>query len=377
MRSILGGARQRGSTLLAALSVVQVLACLLPIPTESLWPVRMVAREIAPWFLVVNLLGIVLTIHGSRARRALFGIGFIVAAWPIAQIRSVDADITAQWRHAGFREAIRVAGPIDAIVESFRGLAVSEVQPEALSPAIHLYRSPDHPRGERLPTIVDIHGGSWQVGGVREDAVFSQRMAAKGYAVFALDYRKAPKFTFPAQWDDVRYAIAWVRDNAARLGGDPDRIALIGRSAGGQLAMLAACERTATPVRSVVSFYGPADLAALYEDPPSPDPLHVRAKLEAYLGGTPEALPDVYRSASPASCVRAALPPTLLIQGGSDNVVQARLTRAVHSRLLAADSRSLLLEIPWADHSFDFVYFGPSNAVAQSALESFLRETLR
>lgn len=75
--------------------------------------------------------------------------------------------------------------------------------------------------------------------------------------------------------------------------------------------------------------------------------------------------------------IRANMPPTLHIQGGRDNVVTPRFTRDVHAVLLANLSRSLLLELPWADHSFDFVYFGPSNVVAQAVLEAFLGELLR
>ena len=363
--------------LLALLSSLEVLGSLLPISSETLWPVRMVAREISPWFVAMNLLGVVLAIRGLRAVLPLFVIGLAVAVWPIVQMSLVRADIMEQWRQQGFARPLVVPGAIDVLAQSVRVLTVAAIEPEVLSPTMHLYRSHEHGRDRLLPTIVDIHGGSWQVGGVLEDARFSRRMAAKGYAVFAIDYRKAPAYIFPAQRDDVRAAVAWIHGNASRLGADPERIALVGRSAGGHLAMLAAYQGVGTPIRAVVNIYGPADLVALHSVPPSPDPLHVQSKVEAFLGGSPAAVPDVYREASPVNHIRANMPPTLHIQGGRDNVVTPRFTRDVHAVLLANRSRSLLLELPWADHSFDFVYFGPSNVVAQAVLEAFLAELLR
>ena len=124
--------------------------------------------------------------------------------------------------------------------------------------------------------------------------MFSQRMAAKGYAVFAIDYRKAPTYRFPSQRDDVREAIAWIRDNAVRLGGDPERMALVGRSAGGHLAMLAAYTGDAGPIQSVVNFYGPGNLTALYEHPPAPDLLPRAKQAGSLLGAAPGALPSLY-----------------------------------------------------------------------------------
>ena len=364
------------TAVLLGLSALATLSCLIPIPTESLWPIRMVAREVSPWFVAINLLGVAATVGRRRAAVAVFAAGLAVATWPLFQLSRTRAEIMRQWPQQGFVSRLHVPGTIEVLTQSALGLTVPTLEPRVLSSAIHLYR-PTRRDDEPLPTIIDIHGGSWQVGGVRDDESFSRIMAAKGFAVFALDYRKAPAFKFPAQRDDVMKAIVWVRDNALRLGADPERVALVGRSAGGHLAMLAAYARSSVHVRSVISFYGPADLRALYAEPPSPDPLHVRTKLEEFLGGTPDSVPQVYREASPVSLVGPNLPPTLHIQGGGDNVVPVRLTRALHAALLAAGSRSLLLEIPWADHSFNMVHFGPSNVVAQSVIDAFLADTLR
>ncbi len=133
--------------------------------------------------------------------------------------------------------------------------------------------------------------------------------------------------------------------------------------------MLAAYTNTSFPIRAVINLYGPGDLTGLYNEPPTPDPLQVAAKLRDLFGGkpTPEASPIAY--------LHSDIPPTLHIQGASDRIVQARLTRDLHARALAIGARSELLELPWSDHSFDFVYFGPGNIVALDAIERFLHHT--
>ena len=108
------------------------------------------------------------------------------------------------------------------------------------------------------------------------------------------------------------------------LGADPARMVLIGRSAGAQLALVAAYQAGAPAVAGVVSFYGPVFLADGWREPPRPDPLDVRAVLETYLGGTPDQVPDRYAAASPVTYVSPQSPPTLLVYGRRDHIVRSR-----------------------------------------------------
>ena len=124
---------------------------------------------------------------------------------------------------------------------------------------------------------------------------------------------------------------------------------LLGRSAGAQLAMVAAYELGAPPsspvipIRAVVSYYGPVDLADGYRNPPRPDPLDVRSIEAAFLGGTPDQVADRYREASPIIYVSGQLPPSLLIYGGRDHVVLPRFGAMLEARLRAAGATSVLL----------------------------------
>ena len=75
--------------------------------------------------------------------------------------------------------------------------------------------------------------------------------------------------------------------------------------------------------------------------------------------------------------VKGKLPPTLQIQGQQDHIVTPVLARTMHQRLVTNGTRSILLELPWSEHSFDFVYFGPGNTLALTLTQSFLAETMR
>lgn len=278
----------------------------------------------------------------------------------------------------------RTMRPVPIVpADLFRGLADSDAlvshgirvaEPDGEGLALTVYR----PTGDgRFPAIVQIYGGAWQRGAPEDQSEIGRYLAARGYVVFAIDYRHAPRWTWPAQIADVRSALGWIRDHARDYQADVTRLALVGRSAGAQLALIAAYEPNAPRIRGVVSYYGPVDLADGYRNPPNPDPLGIRAIEEALLGGTPDSVPGRFRDASPITYVTRRLPPTLLVYGGRDHVVEARFGRLLHERLLAVGSVSALLEIPWAEHGFDAVPAGPSAQISLYYTERFLAWALR
>ncbi len=235
-------------------------------------------------------------------------------------------------------------------------------------------------RPERAGTyasVVQIYGGAWQRGAPGNDSAPAAYLASHGYVVFAIDYRHAPRWRWPAQLADVRAALRWIEVHGPEYGADPERIALIGRSSGAQLALVGAYAPGAPPVRAVVSYYGPVDLVEGYRHPPSPDPLHVRGIEEAFLGGTPDEVPELYREASPITYAAHPLPPTLLVYATRDNVVEARFGALLDERLRATGTTSVLLEIPWSEHGFDAVTGGPGAQLALYYTERFLAWSLR
>jgi len=222
------------------------------------------------------------------------------------------------------------------------------------------------------PSIIAIYGGGWQSGEPEHNARFHAYMAHQGYTVVAIDYRHAPHYRFPTQLQDVQTALQWVSQNAADYEIDTTRIALLGWSAGAHLALLAAYQTDVIPLRAVVSYYGPTNLTAGYQDPPIPDPIDTRAILEAFLGGSATQLPRQYELASPLHYVKLGLPPSLLIYGSRDHLVKPVFGQQLYDLLRDTENTAVLISLPWAEHSFDVVFRGLGNQIALYYTERFL-----
>ena len=240
--------------------------------------------------------------------------------------------------------------------------------------------------------IVIIHGGGWTVGDKRGELPMSAipGFLALGYAVASVNYRLAPDAVFPAQLLDVKAAIRYLRASAPAFGLDPNRIAVVGESAGGHLAaLLATTEGIAefddpalghsdmsSAVQAVVDFYGPADLTtsdaqrALNPPCPSePDPA-----IAALLGASPTEAPELAAAASPTSYLRAGqdLPPFLIAHGDADCVVPYQQSVELHDAIEAvAPGRSQLTIVPGSGHYLDFDF-----TAVQEGFTAFLEDTI-
>jgi acetyl esterase/lipase len=378
----------------------------IPAPIDPLLILGVGAPEISPWLIIFNFipLGIAtfqvlisakLGLYYSLWQRLTLGIslvGLILSCLPLLQLPATQQKMAAAMVEglgadylANIPNEVRqnMRGHPFVFADALRGINTGEVRytpniqfatPDGVALSMDVYRPP---KVGNYPAIVILYGGAWQYGNPKANADFSRYMAARGYTIFAIDYRHAPRYRFPAQLEDVRAALNFIRQSAAKYEAQADRMAILGRSAGGHLAMLAAYEPDALPIRAVVSYYGPFNLTEGYKDPPNPDPLNVRALLSAFLGGTPEQLPETYIKASPASYVRQSLPPTLLIHGSRDHIVEVRFARDMYKRLRAVGNNGVLLEIPWAEHAFDAIFNGPSNQLALYYTERFLAWALK
>jgi acetyl esterase/lipase len=219
---------------------------------------------------------------------------------------------------------------------------------------------------------VVVHGGSWQGGDSTQLTALNRYLAARGYVVAAINYRLLPDHPFPAAHDDLRAAIDYLKRNASALGLDPQRIVLLGRSAGGQLALLVAYTAGDSAIRGAIGIYPAIDLAYAYDHPSDPRLLDGRAVVSAYLGGTPDQVPAAYAAASPTSFAGPHSPPTLLIHGGRDELVSPTQSRRLAALLAQASRPHLLLELPWATHGCDAHFSGPAGQVSTYAIERFL-----
>lgn len=371
---------------------------IVPAPNMTLLPLAVGAPEISPWLLILNAIALLLSRVGDRRNRLnrLALIASIIALFlsliPLVQLPFADRQMAATMRDtlgANYLEQIpnklqiKLRSQPFSFTDAFTGIHLDEVRyttgiefanPNGVPLKMDVYRPPQI---GKYPAIIVIYGGSWQRGDPRQNADFSRYMAAQGYTVFAIAYRHAPRYRFPAQLQDVQSAIAFIRQHANEYEADRDRIALLGRSAGAHLAMLAAYQPDAPPIRAVVSYYGPVDLVKGYADPPRPDPIDVRNVLQKFLGGRPDEFPELYRQASPINYATRQVPPTLLIYGRSDRIVKVKFGENLYKKLRVSGNTAILLEIPWAEHAFDAIFQGTSNQLALYYTERFLAWALR
>ncbi len=204
-----------------------------------------------------------------------------------------------------------------------------------------LYRPPA-PNGAG---VLLVHGGGFVAGDRAQLRGYGIALGRLGYTSLACEYRLAGEALWPAQIDDVHAALAYLHDRARELGVDPAKIAVMGNSAGGQLALLAAGLRV-QPVAAAVALYAATDFLG-----PG-----ARAK------GAPEAMaflvgPDTsearIRAISPITYVDAAFPPTLLMTGNRDEEVDWRDSLAMYLRLAESNARCELHVFDGAPHAFD------------------------
>jgi acetyl esterase/lipase len=178
------------------------------------------------------------------------------------------------------------------------------------------------------PGLIFVHGGSWSRGDRKVYGYYCQHFAEKGYVAATIEYRLSGEAPFPAAIQDVKCAIRWMRANAAKLGVDPNKIGLAGGSAGGHLVLLAAYANSDDPelegtggnpgvssrVQAVIDLYGPVELKA--------SKLSRRSPVLKFMGGksTDEA-PQLYAKASPFNHLSKDAPPTLILHGTVDELV--------------------------------------------------------
>lgn len=222
------------------------------------------------------------------------------------------------------------------------------------------------------PCVIVIHGGGWDGGDRGQLPALNHQLAHLGYAVAAISYRLAPHHPWPAQRDDVRDALAFLRDHAAELGLDPTRLVLLGRSAGGQIAEAAACTWRDPAIRGVIAFYAPADLAFAYQHGREDDVLRSPHLIRQLLGGPPAERPEACASASAWSQIDRDSPPMLLIHGRLDTLVWHRQSERLAAKLAAAGVPHVFLSLPWATHAFDYAPSSPGAQLTLFAVARFL-----
>lgn len=223
------------------------------------------------------------------------------------------------------------------------------------------------------PCIIVIHGGSWAGGDSRQLSELSSELAKEGYHVASINYRLAPACHYPAPVQDVKTALSYLCAQAALLSVDTAAFTLLGRSAGGQIALSAAYTLNDERVNGVISFYGPTDMAWGYQNPTNPLVVNSRKVQEDYLGGTLGEVPEQYRQSSATETVSGHTPPTLLFYAENDPLVSPLHGPRLTKRLDEKGIKYFALYLPWATHGFDYTVNGPAGQLSSWAVKKFLK----
>ncbi|MDA0915599.1 MAG: alpha/beta hydrolase [Proteobacteria bacterium] len=243
-----------------------------------------------------------------------------------------------------WRNGPAVLDAVDRITGGARGAVLAERV--SYGPNDKQYISVYTPKdlvAEPLPVIVFVHGGSWNKGDPENYSFIGRAFAPEGFVVVLVAYRLHPEAVYPAMIEDTAAAIAWTQANITKHGGDPSRIVISGHSAGAYNVAMTALEArwlteaggSAEQIAGVVGLAGPYDFYPFDSD-----------STRASFGHVPQG-----EVTQPVTHVRDDAPPTLLVHGEADMLVEPRNSRELAKRLESAGSKVETLYLKDADHN--------------------------
>jgi len=240
---------------------------------------------------------------------------------------------------------------------------------------LDLYLPKNRKTGEKSPAILLIHGGGWKEGDKRQprEIEFGTTLAENGYVAASINYALRSAGKFPLNLQDCKNGIRYLRAHAGELGIDPTRIAVMGGSAGGHLALLVAYTGdnpdlaptepypgVSDKVSCVVDFYGITDIGTRKKTDPNGNPTELRgveSEVQAIFGSKAED----WKKASPVTYVKRDIPPTLILHGKKDTTVDFDQSQELADALKKTGATYEIIRLPSAPHSFSFQYAIPKS----------------
>jgi len=240
---------------------------------------------------------------------------------------------------------------------------------------LDLYMPKNRRPGEKSPAVLLIHGGGWKEGDKRQprEIEFGTTLAENGIVAASINYALRSAGKFPINLQDCKNGVRYLRAHDDELGIDPNRIAVMGGSAGGHLALMVAYTAddpalapdepypvVSDKVSCVVDFYGITDIATRKKTDPNgkpTEPRGVESEVQAIFGSNPE----YWKKASPVGYIRKDLPPTLILHGRRDTTVDYDQSQELADALKKARATHEIIWLADAPHSFSFQYAVPKS----------------
>lgn len=359
------------------------LLVLLPAPQYHFWKLTIGVTELGLFFAFITFL-IYTLIFLQTGFDTFFSIitifSTILYLLPTFHAKSLASDLKYQLKSA-FGEAQYVDYEAFELNKSFYNKNYSYVITDSIvyksasdiSLSFDYYYYSTNIQHKKRPCIISVHGGAWSSGDNKMFVDFDKHLADLGYVVIDITYRLAPKHLFPAPVDDVFDVYKYIVENAEKLNVDTANIFLLGRSAGGQIATLAAEKLGKDKIKGIISIYTPHDMVWGYSLPGNPLIMDSRKVLEDYLGGTYEEAKANFHAASTVENANENMPPILMIHGKRDEMVAYEHNLHLIEKLKQLRVPYYLLSFPYATHGCDYFLNGPSGQLSCYAIDYFCK----
>lgn len=360
-------------SLIVLLSVIWII---FPAPSYYVWLYSVVVSEWSLWFGGLALfaifsasVGYIFYKNGTILSVSIIigGIGFLISLYPFFSSISAARENGVSLSFGQYFSAV-FGNKSDA--NPFQ----TRVYERDFKVDIYLPKDKNLRQGASL---IVVHGGSWS-GGERNDfPQWNQWFSDNGFAVFDIDYTLVQP-NYDAAVGDVKSAVRWIKNHAAEFEISPDKIVLLGRSAGGHLALISAYSAdNEEKVCAVISIYAPTNLTWAFDNPANTFVIDGKKTLSNFLGGSPHESDELrkrYLSASPTENINAQTPPTLLFHGGKDQLVRLENMYFVTEKLNASNVTNHTVYIPYGQHGFDYNSNGWGSQITKSVMLKFLAE---
>ena len=256
-------------------------------------------------------------------------------------------------------------------VTVYRDLIYGQVGERKLP--LDLYLPPD--TSAPVPVVIWVHGGGWR-NGAKGNGGRARNMTTRGFAVVDVEYRLSGEALFPAQIEDCKTAVRWVRANAKKYNLDSDRIGAWGSSAGGHLVALMGLTHDekafetlehgqySSRVQAVCNWYGPTDFLRMNDFEGRIDHDSADSPESRLIGGPIQENEEKVAAANPITYVSKNDPPMLIVHGEKDRAVPYNQSELLYAAMKKAGLDVALYKVVNADHGF-------RNATRDSAASLF------